>query len=90
MVNHVVPRNDLSRFVLELAGRITNKPSFALKLTKEAVNRAMDATGQQTAIDQAFALHQLATPTTCRNSAWRLIRPGCIRRCGANRRRARY
>jgi len=59
MVNHVVARQDLSRFVLDLAGRITNKPSFALKLTKEAVNRAMDATGQQTAIDQAFALHQL-------------------------------
>jgi len=59
MVNHVVPRANLQSFVLELAGRITNKPSFALKMTKEAVNRAMDATGQQTAIDQAFALHQL-------------------------------
>jgi enoyl-CoA hydratase len=59
MVNHVVPRHQLSNFVLDLASRITSKPSFALKMTKEAVNRAMDATGQQTAIDQAFALHQL-------------------------------
>ena len=59
MVNHVVPRKELSQFVLDLAGRIANKPSFALKMTKEAVNRAMDATGQQNGIDQAFALHQL-------------------------------
>lgn len=59
MVNHVVPRADLSRFVHDLALRIAAKPAFALKMTKEAVNRAVDATGQQTAIDQAFALHQL-------------------------------
>lgn len=59
MVNHVVPRADLTRFVLDLAQRIAAKPAFALKMTKEAVNRAVDATGQQTAIDQAFALHQL-------------------------------
>jgi enoyl-CoA hydratase len=59
MVNHVVPRAELARFVLNLADRIAAKPAFALKMTKEAVNRAMDATGQQSAIDQAFALHQL-------------------------------
>ncbi len=59
MVNHVVPRADLTRFVLDMAQRIAAKPAFALKMTKEAVNRAVDATGQQTAVDQAFALHQL-------------------------------
>ncbi|GGC74127.1 enoyl-CoA hydratase [Chelatococcus reniformis] len=59
MVNHVVPRAELSAFVLDLAGRIAAKPSFALKLSKEAVNRSLDIMGQQSAIDQAFALHHL-------------------------------
>ena len=59
MVNHVVPRPDLSSFVLKLAERIAAKPSFALKMTKEAVNRSVDVMGQPAAIDQAFALHQL-------------------------------
>ena len=39
--------------------RIAAKPSFALKLTKEAVNRSVDVMGQPAAIEQAFALHQL-------------------------------
>ncbi|MDP1962466.1 MAG: enoyl-CoA hydratase, partial [Reyranella sp.] len=37
MVNHVVPRKELQGFVLDLASRIASKPSFALKMTKEAV-----------------------------------------------------
>ena len=59
MVNHVVPRPELSSFVMKLAERIAAKPSFALKMTKEAVNRSVDVMGQPAAIDQAFALHQL-------------------------------
>jgi enoyl-CoA hydratase len=60
MVNHVVPRAELSPFVLALGQKIAAKPSFALKLTKEAVNRSVDVMGQPAAIDQAFALHQLS------------------------------
>ena len=59
MVNHVVPRPELSSFVMALAQKIAAKPSFALKLTKEAVNRSVDVMGQPAAIDQAFALHGL-------------------------------
>ena len=59
MVNHVVPRPELSSFVIALAQRIAAKPAFALKLTKEAVNRSVDVMGQPAAVDQAFALHQL-------------------------------
>jgi enoyl-CoA hydratase len=59
MVNHVVPKAGMMDFTLALASKIASKPAFALKMTKEAVNRSMDAMGQQTAIDQAFALHQL-------------------------------
>jgi enoyl-CoA hydratase len=44
---------------MALAQRIAAKPAFALKLTKEAVNRSIDVMGQPAAIDQAFALHQL-------------------------------
>ncbi|NEW96133.1 enoyl-CoA hydratase [Rhodopseudomonas sp. BR0G17] len=59
MVNHVMPAAELSAFTMALAQRIAAKPSFALKMTKEAVNRSVDIQGQPAAIDQAFALHQL-------------------------------
>lgn len=59
MVNHVVPRGELSAFTLALAEKIASKPSFALKLSKEAVNRCLDIQGQQNAVDAAFALHHL-------------------------------
>src|SRR6266568_3729925 len=52
MVNHVVPRDRLSSFVMTLAQKIAAKPSFALKLTKEAVNRSVDVMGQPAAIEQ--------------------------------------
>lgn len=59
MVNRVIPRVNLRRETLALAQRIAEKPAFALKITKEAVNRSLDVMGQPAAIDQAFALHQL-------------------------------
>ena len=59
MVNHVVSREQLSEFVLDLAERIARKPLFALKLTKEAINAAQDAQGRVGAMQTAFALHQL-------------------------------
>lgn len=60
MVNHVVPGERLSEFVLELAIRIAKKPLFALKMAKEAVNSTQDAQGRHAAMQTAFALHQLA------------------------------
>lgn len=59
MVNHVVPRAELAAVTLALAAKIAVKPAFAVKLTKEAVNRSVDLMGQNDAIEQAFALHQL-------------------------------
>jgi enoyl-CoA hydratase len=59
MVNHVVPRAELSDFTLALAGRIAGKPAFALKAAKQAVNAAVDAQGQQAAMDAAFQIHHL-------------------------------
>jgi enoyl-CoA hydratase len=59
MVNHVVPSAELPEFTLELAKRIAQKPLFALKLAKEAVNAAQDAQGRVPAMQTSFALHQL-------------------------------
>lgn len=60
MVNHVVPRADLDGFALDMAGRIAQKPLFALKLAKEAVNAAQDCSGRHNAMQTAFALHHVA------------------------------
>ena len=59
MVNHVVPREELSARTLALAEKIAQRPLFALKLAKEAVNAAQDAQGRVGAMQTAFALHQL-------------------------------
>jgi enoyl-CoA hydratase len=59
MVNHVVPRPELSSFTLQLAREISKQPLFALRLAKEAVNAAQDAQGRTAAMQTAFALHQL-------------------------------
>jgi enoyl-CoA hydratase len=60
MVNHVVPRAELAQRTLELAERIARKPTFALKLAKEALNASQDAQGRKEALHIAFGLHQLA------------------------------
>jgi enoyl-CoA hydratase len=60
MVNHVVPREELSEFTLNMARRIAQKSRFALKLTKKACNASQDAQGRSVAMQNAFHLHQLA------------------------------
>lgn len=59
MVNHVVPLAELQSFALRLASRIAEKPLFALKLAKEAVNVAQDNQGRVNAMQTSFAYHQL-------------------------------
>jgi len=70
MVNHVVPRDELDSFTLEMASKIAQKPSFALKLAKEAVNKTLDIQGQMNAIDQAFSLHHLGHTQNFRLYGW--------------------
>jgi len=60
MVNHVVPRDQLQGFVMDMAGRIALRPSFALKLAKESVNQTLEAQGQWTALRAAFSIQHLA------------------------------
>jgi len=59
MVNRVVPRDELTSATLALASQIAEKPLFALKLTKEAINAAQDSQGRVNAMQTSFALHQL-------------------------------
>jgi enoyl-CoA hydratase len=59
MVNHVVPRDDLESFTLELARRIATRPSIGLKLAKQAINYSMSLQGQEHAITAALAMHHV-------------------------------
>lgn len=60
MVNHVVPAAELRSFTMSMAGRIAQRPSFALKLAKESVNQTLEAQGQWTALRAAFTNQHLA------------------------------
>ena len=60
MVNHVVPKDELRSFTMDLARRIALRPSFALKLAKEGVNQMLEAQGQWTALRAAFSHQHLA------------------------------
>jgi enoyl-CoA hydratase len=60
MVNRVVPRERLADEALALAQQIALRPSFALKLAKQAVNNTQDAQGRPAAFLTAFAMHHLA------------------------------
>lgn len=58
MVNHVVERDALEAFTLDLASEIVRMPAFGLKTAKLSVNGALEAQGQYNALRHAFALHQ--------------------------------
>ena len=60
MVNHVVAAADLRPFTMSMAGRIAQRPSFALKLAKESVNQTLEAQGQWTALRAAFTNQHLS------------------------------
>jgi enoyl-CoA hydratase len=70
MVNHVVEPDQLADFTLEMARKIAAKPSFALKLAKEAINKTLDIQGQANAIDAAFSLHHLCHTQNFRVFGW--------------------
>ena len=59
MVNHVVPRNELSAKTLELAKTIARTNRFVLKLIKESINNAQDAMGRRESMRTSFANHQI-------------------------------
>ncbi len=60
MVNRVVPRAELEEATLAFARTIADKPSFALKLGKDAINAAFSAQGFENVQRAAFNAHHLA------------------------------
>ena len=60
MVNRVVPRAELDAQTLELAGRISRSPPFAMRLIKRSLNRAQEVQGLREALSAHFDLHQLS------------------------------
>lgn len=59
MVNRVVPASRLFDETVAMARKIAEKPMFALKLAKEAVNAMQDTQGRGTAMKAAFGYHQV-------------------------------
>jgi enoyl-CoA hydratase len=59
MINQVVPRDQLEERTLQMAKRIAEKPSWGLKLAKEAVNGMLDTQGQFPAMRAAYSLCSL-------------------------------
>jgi len=59
MINHVVPRADLTARTLELAETIASKDPFTMKLIKQAMNFAQDQMGRKATVDYGFHLHQI-------------------------------
>ncbi|MFT5574527.1 MAG: enoyl-CoA hydratase [Bermanella sp.] len=60
MVNRVVPRANLEEETLKFARSIADKPAFALKLAKDALNAAFSAQGFDNVQRNAFNAHHLA------------------------------
>lgn len=58
MVNHVVARDELEDYTLQIASEIAERPAIGLKLAKMAVNQSLDSQGQWSALHAAFNLHQ--------------------------------
>ena len=59
MVNHVVTRDELAPFTMQMAERIAKRPSMGLRLAKQSVNQAQDAQGIWPALQAAMSLQQL-------------------------------
>ena len=57
MVNKVVPLEQLESATLELAHRIAQQDSFALRMAKRSVNQTLDIMGFGAAIEHGFDLH---------------------------------
>lgn len=60
MINKVVPREELEEATLAFARSIADKPAFALKLGKDAINAAYQAQGIENVQKIAFNAHHLS------------------------------
>ena len=63
MINHVVPRDRLEVFTLQLAQRIAEAPPIAIRMLKRSLNRSADIQGYRNALDAHFDTHLLSSST---------------------------
>jgi enoyl-CoA hydratase/carnithine racemase len=63
MVNHVVARDELEQFTLDLANRIAKAPPVGLRMLKRSINRSADIMGFRNSIMAHFDTHILSTST---------------------------
>jgi enoyl-CoA hydratase len=59
MVNEVVPLDDLTKRTMELAARVASMDTWAVRLAKRSVNRAMDTMGFSNSVASNFDIHHL-------------------------------
>lgn len=59
MANHVVPREELEGFVMDLAHQIADRPTFGVSLAKRAVNHSLETQGMWTTMQAAMGWHHL-------------------------------
>ena len=57
MVNRVVPRDDLSGTVREMAETIARVPPTTAQVVKRSINKTLDLQGQRNAYDYHFQAH---------------------------------
>jgi enoyl-CoA hydratase len=74
LVNRVVPRESLLEDTLALARQIAGNDPIAVKLTKQAINRSLDAAGFRTALRQALDLDvQIETAESAESREFNVI-----------------
>ena len=76
MVNKVVPRAQLDEATMAFARTIADKPAFALKLAKDAINAVFSAQGFDNVQRAALNAHHLA------HTHYRLTQQGSFIDCG--------
>jgi enoyl-CoA hydratase len=74
LINRVVPTGRALEETLELAQRIAANDALAVKLTKQAINRSLDAAGLRQALTQALELNvQIETSETAESREFNAI-----------------
>ena len=59
MVNHVVPREELTGFTMKMAKHIAKQPMVGLKLAKQSVNQMQDGQGLWPSLQAAMSLQHM-------------------------------
>jgi len=60
MVNRVVPKDAMLEEAVKIGERLSERPRFALALTKQAFNLVDDLQGKRNAMEAVFGMHHLA------------------------------